>query len=84
MVEDLSLRGMKARTSCDFEEGCDVRVRLESNYAAPLTVYGRVKWTILPEDEGAWYVVGVSITKVRVIDWFKFIKVVAQIKKEVW
>ena len=83
-IEDLSLRGLKARTSCDFEKGCTVRVKLVSSYAAPVTIHGRVKWTIPPETEGESHIIGVSITKVRIIDWFKFIRVVAQIKREVW
>lgn len=83
-IEDLNLLGLKARTMCDFEKGTNVKIMLVSNYMAPIRIYGRVKWTLLPENEGASHVVGFSITKVRIFDWFRFIKVMAQIKKEVW
>jgi hypothetical protein len=83
-VEDLSLRGMKVRTSRDFEKGCDVRIKLVSNYTTPVTIFGRVRWTMPQETETASHVVGIAITKVRIIDWFKFIRLIAQIKKEVW
>jgi hypothetical protein len=83
-IEDLNLRGLKVRTVSNFEKGTNVRITLVSNYMAPIKIHGRVKWTLLPEDEGASHVVGFSITKVRIVDWFRFLKVIGQIKKEVW
>jgi hypothetical protein len=84
VVEDLSLRGMKARTSCDFEKGCNVRIKLVTDYSAPVRIHGRVKWSVPPENEGSSYLIGLAITKVRIVDWLRFIKIIGQIKREVW
>ena len=84
VIEDLSLRGMKARTTTGFEKGCDVKIKLVSNYSAPVQIHARVKWMIPPEDEGSTYLIGFLITKVRIVDWLRFLKIIGQIKKEVW
>ncbi len=83
-VEDLSLRGMKAKTSCDFEKDCAVSVMLISNYSAPIKFHARVRWSLPPEHEDSSHLVGFQITKIRIIDWLRFIRIIAQIKKEVW
>lgn len=83
-IEDLSLRGLCARTSCEFEQGSTVEIELISSYVAPVKVYARVKWTSPPECEGASHLVGFAIQRVRIVDWFRFMKLIAQLKREVW
>ena len=84
LVENLSLRGLSAKTSCDFEQGGSVEIELRSKYAAPVTIRARVRWVTPPESEGSPYSVGFSIYKIRIFDWLRFMRIIAQIKKEVW
>jgi hypothetical protein len=84
MVEDLSLRGLKVRTSCNFEEGAAADIELKTSYTAPVKIRGRMAWIAACEDEQASHIVGLSITKVRIVDWFRFIRMISQIKKEMW
>lgn len=83
-MENLSLRGLSARTSRSFERGSVAEVELRSKYVAPVKIQARVKWVTPPECEGASHVVGFSIIRVRIADWFRFMKLIAQVKKEVW
>jgi hypothetical protein len=83
-VEDVSMRGLRARTSCEFRSGSAVEVELKSEYVGPVKVYARVKWTAPSECEGVSRVVGFSIQKVRIVDMFKFMKLISQIKRELW
>lgn len=83
-VEDLSLRGLCAKTSCTFEKDSIVEIELKSTYAAPVKIRARVRWVQPAEDEGSSHTVGFSIQRVRIFDWFKFMKIISQIKKEVW
>ena len=83
-VEDLSLRGLKARTTCDFKKGDTADVELTSSYTAPVKIHARIAWIEPVEDEQSSYRVGLSISKVRIVDWFKFLRIISQIKKEVW
>jgi hypothetical protein len=84
LVEDLSLRGLKARTTESFEVGATADIELTSTYTSPVTIRGRVAWVAPPDDEQPTRVVGFSISKVRIFDWFRFMRIIAQIKKEVW
>ena len=83
-VEDLSLRGLKVRTSEGFEKGADADIELKSTYAAPVRIRARVAWVAPSEDEQYSHVVGFSISKIRIVDWFRFMRIISQIKKEVW
>ncbi len=83
-MENLGLRGLSVRTSCDFEQGDRVEVELKSKYAAPVNMRARVKWVTPLECEEASYAIGLSIYKIRIFDWFRFMRIIAQIKKEVW
>jgi len=83
-VEDLSLKGLKARTSCDFRKGAIADIILTSSYTAPIKIRARVTWIEPVEDEQVSYLVGFSISKVRIVDVFKFLRLISQIKKEVW
>ena len=84
-VEDLSLRGLKARTTESFEDGAVADIELTSAYAAPVRIRARVAWVgPLDDDECSSRVVGFSISKVRIFDWFRFMRIISQIKKEVW
>ncbi len=83
-VEDLSLRGLKARTSRSFDEGSVADIELKSEYAAPVRIRARVMWVKSAEEEESSHLVGFSITKIRIKDWFKFMRIVSRIKKEVW
>ena len=82
MIENISLRGLSARTSCTFEAGEIAEVELRSEHAMPVRLNARVRWTMPPEQEGSSHVVGFSIRRVHIVDWFKFMRVMAQIKKE--
>ncbi len=84
LVEDLSLRGLKARTTESFEEGAAADIELTSTYSAPVRIRARVAWIGPPDDEQSSRVVGFSISKVRIFDWFRFMRIISQIKKEVW
>ncbi len=85
LVEDLSLRGLKARTTESFEDGSAADIELTSAYAAPVRIRARVAWNgPLNDDESPSRVVGFSISKVRIFDWFRFMRIISQIKKEVW
>lgn len=83
-VEDLNLSGFKAKTSCAFDEGDKVDVELITTYAPRVKIRARVRWATPPGDDGEAGEIGLSITRVRIIDWFKFVRIVSQIKKEVW
>ena len=83
-VENLSLRGLSVKTSCRFEEGGVAEVELGSNYVAPFKIQARVKWVASPESEGSPHVVGFSITRVRILDWLRFMRLISQLKKELW
>jgi hypothetical protein len=83
-VEDMSLRGLKARTTCDFEKGAAADIKLISSYTAPVKIRARIAWIEPLAEEQSSYMVGFSISKVRIVDWFKFLRIVSQIKKEVW
>ena len=82
IIEDMSIRGLKAVTSRGFEVGAKADIELRSTYAAPVRVRARVAW-VGPSEEGS-HSVGFSISKVRIVDWFKFMRIISQIKKEVW
>ena len=84
VVEDMNLRGLSARTSCDFEVGSRAEIELRSRYVAPVKISALVRWVKPQECEESSYVVGFLIRKVRIMDWFKFMKLVAQVKKEIW
>ncbi len=83
-VENLSLRGLSVRTSCEFECGSVAEIELRSNYVAPVRVYARVRWVKPAECEGSSHLVGFSIHKIPILDWFRFMKLIAQLKKELW
>ncbi|RJP74605.1 MAG: hypothetical protein C4532_01965 [Candidatus Abyssobacteria bacterium SURF_17] len=83
-VEDLSLCGLCARTSCEFEQGSAVEIELISSYVAPVRVCARVRWVSPPQCEGSHHLVGFTIQRVRIVDWFRFMKLIAQLKREVW
>ncbi len=83
-VENLSLRGLSVRTSSQFAEGSAAEVELKSNYVAPVKVYARVRWVAQPECEGSSHAVGFLIQKIRFTDCFRFMKLIAQVKKELW
>jgi hypothetical protein len=83
-IENLSLRGLSARTSAAFSEGSKVEIQLKSSYVAPVKVYACVRWVTPPECEGSSHVVGFSIHKIRFTDWFRFMKLIAQVRKELW
>lgn len=83
-VEDLSLRGLKARTSSSFERDAVAEIELKSSYTAPVKIHARVAWVETSGDKDAPHIVGFSITKVRIVDWFRFVRVISRIKKEVW
>jgi hypothetical protein len=83
-IVDLSLRGLSARTCCAFEVGERTEVELTKTYASPVKVHASVKWVRSEEHEGFTHLVGFSISKVHVIDWFKFMRLVARMKREVW
>jgi hypothetical protein len=84
IVEDLSLRGLCARTSCAFEKDSIAEIELKSTYTVPVRMRARVRWIQPAEGEESLHTVGFSIHRVRIFDWFKFMKIVSQIKKEVW
>ena len=84
VVEDLSLRGLKAKTTCGFEKDDNADIELKSEYAAPVRIRARVVWVNPAEDEESSHLVGFSITKIRIRDWFRFMRIISQIKKEVW
>jgi len=83
-VENLSLRGLCARTSCAFEKDSIAEIELKSTYTAPVKMRARVRWVQPVEGEESSHIVGFSIQRVHIFDWFKFMKIVSQIKKEVW
>ena len=83
-MEDLNLRGLSVRTSCSFEPGSKVEIELRSKYVAPVKVSALVRWVQPPESEGSSHAVGFLIRKIRIVDWFKFMKLVAQVRKEIW
>ena len=83
-VENLSLRGLSARTSCAFDVGSKAEIELRSKYLAPVRVSALVRWVRPSESEDSPHAVGFLIRRVRIIDWFKFMRLVAQIKKEIW
>jgi len=83
-VENLSLRGLSARTSCEFEKDSIAEIELRSSYVSPVKVHARVKWVTPAECEGSSHLIGFSIHKVRIVDWFRFMKLIAQLKKELW
>ena len=83
-VDNLSLRGLCARTSCDFDEGTNVQIELRSKYSAPVRFRGRVRWVKPSEEEGSSHIIGITITRVRIFDWFRFLRIISQIKREVW
>jgi hypothetical protein len=83
-VENLSLRGMSVRTSCEFERNSAVEIELRSSYVAPVKIHARVRWIIPPECEGSSHVVGFSIQRVRIMDWLKFMRLITRLKKELW
>ncbi|MBI5115520.1 PilZ domain-containing protein [Candidatus Poribacteria bacterium] len=83
-IENLSLRGLSARTSAAFTEGAQAEVEVRSTYVAPVKVYARVRWVTPPECEGSSHVVGFSIHRIRFTDWFRFMKLIAQVRKELW
>ena len=83
-VDNLNLRGLMVRTSCKFEVGSKAEIELRSKYVGPVKVSALVRWVKPGEHEDSSYAVGFLIRKVRVIDWFKFMKLVAQIRKEIW
>jgi hypothetical protein len=83
-VADLSLRGLKVVTTVDFEQGAAADIKLISSYTAPVKLRTRIAWIRSLEDEEASYMVGFSIFKIRIVDWFKFLRIVSQIKKELW
>ena len=84
IVENLSLRGLSARSSCDFEEGADAEIDLRSSYTAPLRIHARVIWVTPPKGEGEPYCIGFSISRIRIFDWFKYMRLVKQIRRESW
>lgn len=84
MVEDLSFRGLKARTTCEYEKDTVADIKLVSSYAAPVKFRARIAWSVPLEDEQSTYRVGFAISKVRIVDWFKFLRIISQIKKEMW
>jgi hypothetical protein len=83
-VENLSLRGLRVRASRSFVEGSSAEIELRSKYAAPIKIRARVTWVKPPKNEGPTHIVGFSISKVRIVDWFRFMRIISQIKKEVW
>ena len=83
-MENLNLRGLSATTSCNFEVGSKAEIELRSNYVAPVKVSALVRWVEPSEREDSSHAVGFLIRKIRIIDWFKFMKLVAQIRKETW
>lgn len=83
-IENLSLHGLSLRTSCEFERDSIAEIVLRSSYVNPVKVHARVRWIMPPECEGSSHLVGFSIYKIRIVDWFRFTKLVAQLKKELW
>ncbi len=83
-VENVSLHGLNLRTSCEFEHDSIAEIELRSTYIAPVKVHARVRWVAPAECEGSSHLIGFSIYKIRIVDWFRFTKLVAQLKKELW
>ncbi|GAB4351134.1 MAG: hypothetical protein Kow0099_35070 [Candidatus Abyssubacteria bacterium] len=83
-VEDVSMKGLRVTTSCDFQPGTAVEVELKTEYVGPVKLYARVKWCGPSECEGPPLRLGLSIQKVRILDMFKFMKLISQIKRELW
>ncbi len=83
-IEDLSLKGLKVKTGRGFDEGSDAEIELKSEYTTAVRIRARVMWVIAAEDAEFSHIVGFSITRIRIRDWFRFMKIIAQIRKEVW
>lgn len=83
-VVDLSLRGLRAKTSCVFEKDSIAEIELRSTYSAPVRMRACVKWIQPSQDEESSYNIGFCIQRVRIFDWFKFRKIISQIKREIW
>jgi hypothetical protein len=83
-VENMSARGLSIRTCCEFVPGSNVEIELKSGYAAPVKLHARVRWVSPQEKNESARLVGFSIRKVGVIEWFRYRKVLAQLKKELW
>jgi hypothetical protein len=83
-IVDLGLCGMKVKTTQEFERGRSIKVKLVSKYAAPVRIRGRVRWARASDGEDSSYLIGLSITRIRIPDWFRFIRIVSQVRKEVW
>jgi hypothetical protein len=83
-VEDLNLRGLSASTSCIFEKGCIAEIELKSTYSAPVKIRARVTWVKPAESAESRNLIGFSVSKIRIFDWFRLARIVAQIRKEVW
>lgn len=83
-VEDLGLRGLRVNTSQNFEAGARADIELKSEYASPIRIRGRVTWFNPSQDEDCPHAAGFSISRVGMLDWFKLLRLIARIKKEVW
>ena len=83
-VENLGLRGLCARTSCNLKKGSTADIELKTKYVGPIRIRARVRWILPAQGEGSSRVVGLSIHKVRLLDWLRFLRVLSQLKKEVW
>jgi len=83
-VEDISIRGLSIRTCCEFSPGSDVEIELKSNYLHPVKLQARVRWVAPVEGSGSSRLVGCSIRKVGVIEWFRYMRVLSHLKKELW
>ncbi len=83
-IANLSLRGLSLRTSCEFERDSIAEIELRSSYVAPVKVHARVRWIVPAECEGSSHLIGFSVYKIRIVDWFRFMKLMAQLKKELW
>jgi len=83
-IADLSLKGLKVKTGRSFDEGSNAEIELKSEYTKAVRIRARVMWVITAEDAEFSHIVGFSITRIRVRDWFRFMKIIAQIRKEVW
>jgi len=83
-VENLSARGLSVRSCCDFSPGSNVEIELKSNYMDPVKLHARVRWVAPLEESGSARLIGFSIRKVGFIEWFRYMKILAHLKKELW
>lgn len=83
-VENVSVRGLSARTCCEFVPGSEVDIELKSGYGAPVRLSAQVRWVKALSETDSIRLIGFSIRRIGVIEWFRYMRLLSQLKKELW